>query len=480
MVTWKTRTVRRIAVSLLLWGALPAACTAGAGGEGNARAALERYRLKLAGMDPDHGMPPLEADHLLFVEAMRLVLSAHVDRPDPQVLVDNALEGVRRKRQSDPATPRHALTESAIEGMLAGLDPYSAFLDADLVSDLRERIHGEIAGIGVEVAMDGSTGFLRVVSSSRNSPAAQAGVRSGDLIVAIDGQQVRGVSLRDAATRMRGLPGRPVDLQVLRPDSRTPVRVTVTRTVLKVQPIVARLEDGDIAYVGVATFNEQTAQDLTQAMENLRSRAGGRLRGAVLDLRNNPGGLLEQGIKVSGQFLGQAEIVSTRGRSGGLQHYLSGDHADLLRGAPMVVLINGFSSSAAEIVAGALQDYGRALVIGGRSYGKGSVQTIFWLAGGQGIRLTTARYFRPSGATVECYGVLPNVTVEPPEHAAEAVPDREPCNHAMESPRPKAWAMAEACPEDAAHRPPGLPPDRPLACALSILRAGRSETAARR
>ena len=467
-------------MSLLLWGTLPAACTSGADDRGDARAALERYRLELTRVHPDRVTPSLDADYLLFAGVVRLVLNAHVDGSDPQSLVDNALEGVRQKRESDPSATRHALTESAIESMMAGLDPYSTFLDADRVSDLREWIHGEIAGIGVDGAMDNDTGFLRVVNSNRNSPAAQAGVRSGDLIVTIDGQQVRGLSLRDAATWMRGLPGRPVNLQVLRPNSRTPVRVTVKRTVLKVRPVTARLENGDIAYVRISTFNEQTAQDLTQAMENLRDQAGGRLKGAVLDLRNNPGGLVEQGVKVAGRFLGQAEIVSTRGRTGGLQHYLSGDHTDLLHGGPMVVLINGFSASASEIVAGALQDYGRALVIGGRSYGKGSVQTIFWLPEGQGIRLTTARYFRPFGATVECYGITPNVTVSSPSAAKEAIePDRVPCIAAAEPPRPKSWTEAEACP-DVVSSASGGSADPPLRCALSLLRSGRLATVAGR
>ncbi|WP_448191545.1 S41 family peptidase [Azospirillum sp. sgz301742] len=457
---------------LLLLGALPAACTGGAADRSDVQAALERYHHDFDGEHPNRLPPALDNDYLLFAWAVRLVLTAHVDASDPEALVNSALDGMSKRRESDPATPRHELTGVAIDSMLAGLDPYSAYLDPQRVSDLRERIYGEFTGLGIEVAMDDSTGFLRVLRSSRDSPASRAGVRSGDLIVTIDGKQVRGLTLSDAATHMRGQAGRPVKLLVLRPNSKVPVQVIVTHAAVRFAPVTSRLEGGDIAYVSLANFNERTTQELTQALESLRGEAGGRLAGAVLDLRNNPGGLLEQGVKVAGRFLGAAEIVSTRGRDGVTQHVVSDDAADPLRGGPLVVLINGFSSSASEIVAGALQDYGRALVVGGRSYGKGSVQTIFWLPEGEGIRLTTAHYFRPSGATVECYGITPNVEVGTPTGREAIEPDRTPCNPTAGPPPPKRRAMADVCP-DTARLDPGAKLDLPLACALSAIRMRR-------
>ncbi len=478
-------------LAVLLSCSFQAACTTDIDDRPDLRAALERYRHEFVKMYPGEVLPVSNPEYHLLAGTMRLVLAAYVDPTNPQLLIDRALEGLWERKENDPAAPLHALTESAIDRMLAGLDPYSSFLDAERVNDLREQIHGEFAGLGIDVAMDDHTGFLRVVSSSENSPAGRAGVRSGDLIVTIDGQQVKGLTLSDAATRVRRGPvGRVVDLQVLRPDSGVPVRVSLIRTVLKVRPVAFRLER-DIGYIRIAYFSELTSQSLMEAVESMRQQAGGRLAGVVLDLRNNPGGLLEQGVKVAGQFLGPAEIVSTRGRVAATQYYYSGGSGDLLGGAPLVVLINGLSSSAAEIVAGALQDHRRAVLMGTRSYGKGSVQTIFWLPGGEGIRLTTAHYFRPSGALVECYGISPNVEINPPPArtplsaaiAGKILPEREACDPAAAPPPPRTWPAAGLCPEVSStetEAPFGLKRDLPVECALAAIRTRRLETAMRR
>ncbi len=484
------RSARGMAMLMLLVsGLLPSACATAIDARPDLQPALDRYRYEFVKVHPGAVLPPSDPDYMLFAGAMRLVLGAYVNPTAPHLLVDRALEGMWARKESEPDASRHVLTEAAIDGMLSGLDPYSGFLDTEHVNNLREQMHGEYAGFGMDVAMDDRTGLLRVVSSDKNSPAARAGVRSGDLIVTINGQQVRGLTLNDVAARIRGPAGRAVDLQVLRPDGKSPVRISMIRTVFKVRPLLYRL-DGDIAYVSIAYFNEQTAQSLSEAIETMRLQAGGRLAGAVLDLRNNPGGLLEQGIKVAGRFLGPAEIVSTRGRAAATQRYRAGDSNDVLHGAPLVVLINGFSSSSSEIVAGALQDYRRALLLGTRSYGKGTVQTVFWLPTGEGIRLTTAHYFRPSGASVECFGISPNVEIMPTPHmkgplnpapAVTALPDHAACDPTTAPPPPQRWSMADLCPEiarAASGTTPDVVLDVPLECALATIRTGRMMTAA--
>ena len=275
-------------LAVLLSCFVQVACTTDIDDRSDLRAALERYRLEFVKMHPGNALPESDPDYQLFAGTMRLVLAAYVNPTNPHILIDRAVEGLWERKERDPAAPLHALTESAIDHMLAGLDPYSSFLDVEHVNDLREQIHGELAGLGIEVAMDDRTGLLRVLNSSANSPAARAGMRPGDLIVMIDGQQVKGLTLNDVVARMRGPAGRTVHLMVHRPGSQVPVQVSLIRTVLRVQPVIHRL-DGDIAYINIAYFSEQTVQDVIGAGESLRLQAGGRLAGAVLDLRNNPG-----------------------------------------------------------------------------------------------------------------------------------------------------------------------------------------------
>lgn len=451
-------------------------------------AALERYRAVFATMRPGALAPSLaDPNYTLFVDVMRLVSSSYVKPADPERLVDAALDGLRKQKKNDGDATERALTESAIETMLVSLDPYSHFLDAEHVRDMRDLMLGEFTGIGVEVVLDQDTGFLRVASANANTPAARAGVRSGDLITRINGREVKGLSLHDAVTAMRGSAGETLTLELLRPGGDVPIQVFVNRAVVRVDPIHARL-DGRIGYIRITYFNERTTHFLRDALDGLRRQADGALEGLVLDLRDNPGGLFEQGVKVAAAFLGPVEIVSTRGREVGVRHYSGGTDDDVAPGLPLAVLIDGGTTSAAEVVAGALQDHRRALLFGGRSYGKGSVQTIFQLAGGDGLRLTTARYFRPSGGPVECFGITPNVAIEPASRpppgarskapvVEEARSDPASCDPGTVPPaRPRTWPMAELCP-DVAKAMPSPEVDGPLDCAVAAIRTHRVEGA---
>ena len=299
------------------------------------------------------------------------------------------------------------LIETAINGMLTALDPHSSYLNAKSFRDMQVQTRGEFGGLGIEVTME--NGLVKVVSPIDDTPAFRAGVKPGDLITHLDKKAVQGLSLAEAVERMRG----PVNTDIvltLRRVGRKPFDVTITRAVIKINSVRSRVE-GDIGYLRISSFTEKTANGVTRAMKKIRKQAGKKLKGLVLDLRNNPGGLLDQSVKVSDAFLDQGEIVSTRSRRTDDAQRFNAKKGDVAKNLPMVVLINGGSASASEIVAGALQDHRRAIILGTRSFGKGSVQTIIPLAGHGAIRLTTARYYTPSGRSIQAKGIDPDIIV---------------------------------------------------------------------
>ena len=301
--------------------------------------------------------------------------------------------------------------ENAINGMLTSLDPHSAYLSTEDFTDLREQTQGEFGGLGIEVTME--KGLVKVVAPIEDTPAYEAGIESSDMIIKIDDEDVQGMKLSDAVDRMRGKPGTDILLKIFREAEQRTFDVTITRAVIKIKPVKSRLEDGSIGYIRITSFNDNTDRSLKEHLKNLEKENNGPLTGVVLDLRNNPGGLLTQAVAVADAFLENGEIVSTRGRIRGQNTRYTARKGDLLEGKPVVVLINGGSASASEIVAGALRDHKRAIILGTKSFGKGSVQTIMNLRGGAGMRLTTALYYTPSGISIQATGIEPDIEVKP-------------------------------------------------------------------
>ena len=302
-----------------------------------------------------------------------------------------------------------ALIESAINGMLTSLDPHSGYLDAKKYRDMQVQTKGEFGGLGIEVTME--DGLVKVVSPIDDTPADRAGIQAGDVITHINNEPVLGMSLAEAVERMRGPVDTSIALTLRRPGRDEPIDVSMARAVITISPVRWHAE-GDIGYIRVTAFNEQTETNLRSAIDDLKSQLGTSLKGVVLDLRNNPGGLLEQAVAVADVFLDRGEIVSTRGRRPDSIQRFNARRGDLIDGRPMVVLINGGSASASEIVAGALQDHDRAIVMGTASFGKGSVQTIMPLPGHGAIRLTTARYYTPAGTSIQAKGIVPDIEVQ--------------------------------------------------------------------
>ena len=300
------------------------------------------------------------------------------------------------------------LIEAAINGMLVSLDPHSSYMNAKSFSDMQVQTRGEFGGLGIEVTMEG--GFVKVVSPIDDTPAFRAGVKPADLITHLDGEPVQGLSLAEAVERMRGKVNTDIVLTIRRV-GREAFDVTITRAVIKIRSVRWRTE-GKIGYLRITSFSEQTSDGLERAMKKIKEKLGEELLGVVLDLRNNPGGLLGQAVKVSDAFLDQGEIVSTRSRRAEDVQRFNAKPGDLAKNLPLVVLINGGSASASEIVAGALQDHQRAIIMGTRSFGKGSVQTIIPLARHGAIRLTTAHYYTPSGRSIQAEGIDPDIEVE--------------------------------------------------------------------
>jgi carboxyl-terminal processing protease len=301
------------------------------------------------------------------------------------------------------------LFEAAINGMLASLDPHSSFLNAKNYRDMQVQTRGEFGGLGIEVTME--NGLIKVVSPIDDTPAAKAGLQPGDLVSHLNGEPVLGLSLSEAVEKMRGKVGSEIKLTIRR-GTQEAFDVVIERAIITIRSVRHR-PIGDIGYIRITTFNEQSTSGLQSAVADIKSKLGNKLHGYVIDLRNNPGGLLDQAISVSDSFLERGEIVSTRGRIEENSSRANAEPGDLTDGAPLVVLINGGSASASEIVAGALQDHRRAIILGTQSFGKGSVQTIIPLQGHGAMRLTTARYYTPSGRSIQGKGISPDIIVEP-------------------------------------------------------------------
>ncbi len=302
------------------------------------------------------------------------------------------------------------LIEAAINGMLVALDPHSSYLDGQSFKYMNEQTKGKFGGLGIEVTME--QGLVMVVSPIDDTPAYKAGIKTGDFITHIDGEQVIGMSLNDAVDKMRGKVGTKVKLTIRRINQK-PFDVKLTREEIKIRSVKSELKSGDVAYIRISSFTEDTDQTIEKSLKKLKKEAKNKLKGVVLDVRNNPGGLLDQAVNVSDLFLDKGEIVSTRSRNPEDTVKYTAKDGDIAKGLPMVVLINDGSASASEIVAGALQDHKRAIILGEKSFGKGSVQTIIPLGNHGAMRLTTARYYTPSGRSIQAKGIEPDVEVHP-------------------------------------------------------------------
>src|SRR5882724_8088225 len=322
-------------------------------------------------------------------------------------LFGDVFEQVRKSYVDDVGDD--TLVEGAINGMLTSLDPHSNYLNAKSFNDMKVQTRGEFGGLGIEVSME--NGLVKVVSPIDDTPAARAGLKPGDLITHLDGEPVQGMTLPEAVEKMRGPVSSEIKLTIRR-EGRDPFDVKLIRATIRIQSVRSHLEGDNIGYIRVTTFNEQTDTGLSNAMKNLKQQAGNKLVGVILDLRNNPGGLLDQAVAVSDAFLEKGEIVSTRGRRSEDAQRYNARAGDIAGGLPVVVLINGGSASASEIVAGALQDHHRAILLGTRSFGKGSVQTIIPLPVYFTITPTTARYYTPSGRSIQAKGIDPDIVVE--------------------------------------------------------------------
>ncbi len=303
------------------------------------------------------------------------------------------------------------LLEYAIRGMLNGLDPHSAYLNAEEFNELRIGTTGEFGGLGIEVGME--DGFVKVVSPIDDTPAARAGMQTGDLIIRLDDTPVKGLSLNDAVKLMRGKPGSPISLTVIREGEDRPLTIVIKRDIIKVTSVKNRMLEDNYGYVRISNFQTKTTADMLKAIRQMKKESDGTLAGLVLDLRNNPGGVLSGAVGVSDAFLNEGMIVYTDGREEDNKLRYDATQGDILDGSPLVVLVNGGSASASEIVAGAMQDHQRAIIMGTKTFGKGSVQTIQDLQTGGAVKLTTSRYFTPEGRSIQALGIEPDIINKP-------------------------------------------------------------------
>ena len=379
----------------------------------------------------------------LFGDVFERIRSDYVEQPDDSKLV-----------------------ESAINGMLTSLDPHSSYMSPKSFKDMQVQTRGEFGGLGIEVTME--EGLVKVVAPIDDTPAARAGVRAGDIITQLDGEQVQGLSLNQAVDKMRGPVNSPITLTIKRDGAAEPLQIKIVRDTIRIKSVRSREEGGDIGYLRITQFNEQTYDGLRDQIAKIeKDIPSDKLKGFVLDLRNNPGGLLDQAISVSDAFLERGEIVSTRGRNADESQRYNARAGDLIKGKPVVILINGGSASASEIVAGALQDHKRATLVGTRSFGKGSVQTIIPLGQNGAIRLTTARYYTPSGRSIQAKGIDPDIEVlqDTPEDLKGKLKNPNDGNAADEKTGSQAYV------------PPEAKDDKALNYAFDLLRGAKTNAA---
>ena len=429
--------------------------------------------------------PPPEADLRrrqldLFAEVLEITWSDYVEPVSTPLVVGLAVEsfnqlgielgelargaGEDAVDDADDALAADNLMSTGLDRMLAKLDSHSGYLSPDSYREMKLRTRGEFGGIGIEVAVE--DGLVKVVAPIDDTPGQRAGLKPGDLITHVDGTSVFAMSLSDAVNLMRGRPGSRVVLDIRRPPAEDSFKVAIVRDTVHIKAVRAEVQD-DVGYIRITTFNEQAEEELRRAVDDLRGQLGEGMAGLVLDLRNNPGGLLDQALGISDAFLAGGEIVSTRGRLANTVRRFSAEGGDIAEGLPMVVLINSGSASASEIVSGSLQDHRRALVVGTPSFGKGSVQTIIPVSGGGAVRLTTARYYTPSGRSIQLAGIQPDILVEVDETGLRREQDLE--NPLPGEPGASGQAgrltMDKACPLARQQEDPIM------ACALELVRS---------
>jgi carboxyl-terminal processing protease len=372
--------------------------------------------------------------HMHFARAYADDAVGAADGPQDTYHLLNLFGEVFERVRTDYVAPvkDRELVDNALNGMLSGLDPHSSYMDAKQYKDMQVTTTGKFGGLGLEVTAD--SGLVKVISPMDDTPAARAGMKPGDLILSLNGKSVENLSLNEAVDMMRGAPGSTITLSVKREHIDKPLDVTMTREVIHIQVVKSALY-GDVGYIRMSSFNEESDTKLREAIAKLKDQSHGAMRGVVFDLRNNPGGLLDQAVDVCEDFIPDGEIVSTRARHPDDSQRWDAKGSDLTDGLPLVVLINGGSASASEIVAGALQDHRRAVIVGTRSFGKGSVQTVMAMGNDGAIRLTTARYYTPSGRSIQGLGIAPDVPVaESREDEIHYLPDREAdLNHALKN-----------------------------------------------
>ena len=352
---------------------------------------------------------------LLFLLAGARIAIGEAESPEAEALPLNELRTfteIFAKIKSDYVEQVNdkELLENAIRGMLEGLDPHSAYLDEDSYKDLQEGTSGEFGGLGIEVGME--NGFVKVISPIDDTPAQKAGIKAGDLIIKLDDRSVKGMSLNDAVDIMRGKPGDPITLTIIRESEEKPLVITVVRDIIKTKSVRFETLEPGFGYLRISSFQSHTVEGLRQAIDQLKEDNSGKLKGIVLDLRNNPGGILTAAVGVSDMFLNKGMIVYTEGRKKDSKLKFNAKPNAKLPDVPLIVLVNAGSASASEIVAGALQDHGRGIIMGEKTFGKGSVQTILPMNNNAALKLTTARYYTPNGRSIQASGITPDIIID--------------------------------------------------------------------
>ncbi|TBW40113.1 S41 family peptidase [Siculibacillus lacustris] len=391
-------------------------------------------------------------------------------------LLGDVFDRIRSEYVEQPDDAK--LVESAINGMLTSLDPHSSYMTPKSFKDMQQQNRGEFGGLGIEVTMEDS--LVKVVTPIDDTPAARAGIRAGDIITHLDGEPVLGLSLNQAVDKMRGAVNAPITLTVKRDGAEKPLEMKIVRDIIRIKSVRFREEGGDVGYLRITQFTEQTTDGLREALDKItKDIPSDKLKGYVLDLRNNPGGLLDQAISVSDAFLERGEIVSTRGRNADETQRFNARSGDLSKGKPVIVLINGGSASASEIVAGALQDHKRATLIGTRSFGKGSVQTIIPLGQNGAIRLTTARYYTPSGRSIQAKGIAPDIEIiqDTPEDLKGKDDTKGEASLKGHLKNPTDGTPTEEKTGSQAYVPPDVKDDKALNFAFDLLRGVKSSAA---